>query len=67
MAFLGRVIWRMRLRFAAVLVFLLLILLFYITRGYFDVMIVEHQTDYSQLFIEYIERSPTLAAEKSLS
>jgi hypothetical protein len=67
MAFLGRVIWRMRLRFAAVLAFLLLIVLFYITRGYFDVMIVEHRTDYSQLFIEYIERSPTWAAEKSLS
>jgi mannan polymerase II complex MNN10 subunit len=67
LAFLGRVIWRMRLRFAAVLAFLLLIMLFYATRGYSDTMLLEHLTNYTQLYIESIGKSPTSAAEKNLS
>lgn len=45
LAFLGRVIWRMRLRFAAVLAFLLLIILFYATRKYLGLRVWERSTN----------------------
>jgi hypothetical protein len=67
LVFLGRVIWRMRLRFGAVLAFLLLVILFYVTRGYSDTILLEHKTNYGQLSIEYTEKNLTLAAERSLS
>lgn len=45
LAFLGRVIWRLRLRFAAVLAFLLVVILFYATRECFDTILLERLTN----------------------
>lgn len=67
LAFLGRVIWRMRLRFAPVLAFLLLIILFYATRKYLYSRIPERSTNKLKLYIACTGGNPSLEEERSLS
>lgn len=67
LAFVGRVIWRVKLRVAPVLAVLLFIILFYATRKYLDLEISARWTNSVQPYIECIEGNLFSVEERSLS